>query len=442
MQLDMPTISVVAISVTAILGLVLVFTWWRERTNLLTGWWGVAQFIMSAGIIIAIIAIRRNDANLHAFGQSWMILSAAIMWMALRQFEGRKLHPFWIFIWPVAFLIAQFAGLFATFDDRLILACTALAALSFLAAIELAHDSSERLISRWPAVVLLIATGASYLTWLPLTLTMPIQEAGLVFASTWFPAVVLIALLGRVALAFIVLAIVKERQELEQRMDALTDPLTGLPNRRALFEAAEILAEHARYLKGDPISVLVFDLDHFKKINDTYGHRLGDRVLQLFADVLADKLEAGSIVGRLGGEEFAAILPGANLAAAGATAEAVRGAFAASAMVIDGANVAGTVSIGAASHEDITCDLGALFHRADGALYAAKSAGRNRVELIGQHEAMRFDDASAAIRSALDRREGQNIPPLDTWGNTRSYRRLRPNVDNIERARRIRPSLS
>ncbi len=442
MHLDMPTISVVAISVTAILGLVLVFTWWRERTSLLTGWWGVAQLLMAAGIVIAIIASGANNADLHAFGQAWMILSAALMWMAVRQFEGRKLHFFWIAVWPVAFLLAQFADLLETFDVRLVLACTVVAALSFLAALELARDGSERLMSRWPAVVLLFSTGASYLAWLPLTLSMPIHEAGLIFASSWLPTVVLIALLGRVALAFIILAIVKERLELEQRIDALTDPLTGLPNRRALFEAAATLAEHAKYLKGDPISVLVFDLDHFKKINDTYGHRLGDRVLQLFADVLAEKLEAGSIVGRLGGEEFAAILPGADLATAAATAEAVRGAFAATAMVIDGASVAGTVSIGAASHDDIACDLGALFHRADGALYAAKSAGRNRVELLAPHEAMRFEDASAAIRSALDRRDGQNFPPLDTWGNTRRYRRLRPYIHSAQRSRRTGPALS
>src|SRR5438552_12661067 len=120
------------------------------------------------------------------------------------------------------------------------------------------------------------------------------------------PWVILVATLERVALAFVVLALVKEREELKQRINALTDPLTGLPNRRALFAAAERLREHSKYLKGDPISVLVFDLDHFKKINDTFGHRFGDRVLQLFAHTMSERLETGSIVGRLGGEEFAA----------------------------------------------------------------------------------------------------------------------------------------
>jgi diguanylate cyclase (GGDEF)-like protein len=235
---------------------------------------------------------------------------------------------------------------------------------------------------------------------------------------------------------------VKERQELKQRTDALTDPLTGLPNRRALFEAAEKLAQHSKYLKGDPISVLVFDLDHFKKINDTFGHRLGDRVLQVFAGTLSDNLESGSIVGRLGGEEFAAILPGANLETAATTAETIRATFAAEAASIDGLAVAGTVSVGAAAHDDIDSDFGTLFHRADGALYAAKNAGRNRVGLLGPHEVMLFEEASAAIRAALDRRDGQDYPSPEKWGSTRRYRRSRLTEGPAPRPRRGGPALS
>ena len=406
---------------TAILGFVLIFSWSRTPASPLTGWWGLAQLVMSAGIVVAIEAIQWNDTDLHAIGQSLMIFSAALMWMAVRQFEGRTLNPIWLVVWPIAFLVAQWLGYLGSFDIRLILACSFLAVLSFAPAAELSRNVSEPLASRWPTVILLIATGAGYLIWLPLTLTMPIGEVSLVFASRWFPAVILIATLGRIALAFAVLAMVKERQELEQRTMALTDPLTGLPNRRALFEAAEKLAQHSKYLKGDPISVLVFDLDHFKRINDTFGHRLGDRVLQLFARTLSDKLASGSIVGRLGGEEFAAILPGANLETAAHTAEAVRATFATSAATIDGAPVAGTVSVGAACHDDIDCDLNTLFHMADGALYAAKSAGRNRVELLGPHGVVRTTDAGVLARSAFSKLDGH--AGAETWRKTRRHRR-------------------
>ncbi len=386
MTLDMPTVSLVSLSVTAILGLILVFAWWQERRSALTLWWGSAQLVMSLGIVIAVTGLNTRNDDLHAFGQACMILSAALMCMAARQFEGRRVRALWVFAAPMVFLLAQRGDYLDSFDARLIVTCAVMAAFSLAAALEFARGRTERLVSRWPAIVFLIATGIGYLTWLPLTVSMPIGEVGLVFSSTWFPWVILVATLERVALAFVVLAMVKEREELKQRTDALTDPLTGLPNRRALFAAADKLREHSKYLKGDPISVLVFDLDHFKKINDTFGHRFGDRVLQLFARTMAARLETGSIVGRLGGEEFAAILPGADLATAGVTAEEIRAAFAGAATLLDGIHVASTVSIGAAASDDIDCDLGALFHRADGALYAAKNGGRNRVELICPHE--------------------------------------------------------
>src|SRR5690606_18502361 len=110
-------------SVTAVLGFVLIFTWTIDRKNQLTGWWGVSQFLMSGGIIIAIIAARHNNGDLHAFGQAWMLLSSALMWMAVRHFEGRRLHTFWVVVWPTAFLLAQIAGVFTSFDIRLVVAC-------------------------------------------------------------------------------------------------------------------------------------------------------------------------------------------------------------------------------------------------------------------------------------------------------------------------------
>ncbi len=434
MPLDMLTITVVSISVTTILGFVLIFSWSRDPSSPLTGWWGLAQLVTSAGIVIALVAIRRNDTDLHAVGQAWMIFAAALMWMAVRQFEGRKIHLVWLIIWPAAFLIAESLGYLESFDIRLILACTFLAVLSFAPAAELSRDASEPLVSRWPTVFLLVATGVGYLTWLPLALTMPVGEVSLVFASRWFPAVILIATLGRIALAFAVLAMAKERQEHKQRMDALTDPLTGLPNRRALFEAAAKLSQHSKYLKGDPVSVLVFDLDHFKRINDTFGHRLGDRVLQLFASTLSHKLQSGTFAGRLGGEEFAAILPGANLETAAHTAETIRATFATSAEVIDGEPVAGTVSVGAACHDDLDCDLNTLFHLADGALYAAKSAGRNRVELLGPHGVVRTLDADVLARSAFSKLDGHD--GAATWRNMRRYRRSGAHASSTPRPRR------
>jgi diguanylate cyclase (GGDEF)-like protein len=420
MILDMPTISLVSLSATTILGLLLCYMWWRERSSALIGWWGVAQLVMASGLAFASTAAFIGDSRLTAFAQALMVLSAAILWMAMREFEGRSLNPVLVAAWPCGFLVAAALGL--SFDQRLILASTLLGILYLMTGAELIRRPTDRLVSRWPAVILLGIIGLGYLAWMPLTLTMPIRAAGHVYASAWMPAVILISLLGRIALAFVVLAIVKERQETRQRMFALTDALTGLPNRRALFEAAENLTEQGGYNRADPIAVLVFDLDHFKKINDTYGHRLGDHVLQLFSETMSDSLDADSIIGRLGGEEFAAILPGSDLSTATAQAESVRIAFAEAAAIIDGCPVAGTVSIGVASHHDITCDIGALFHRADSALYAAKHTGRNRVQVIGPDEPSQFEEPCQDARSVPHRwfTDG-HMPPLAARA-TRRYR--------------------
>jgi diguanylate cyclase (GGDEF)-like protein len=402
MHLDMLTMSAVSIAVTAILGLVLVFTWARAGGTPFVGWWGLAMLLQSAGVIIAAAASARNAADLLTVGNATMLIADGLKWQASRQFAHRPANLFITFAGPAGFLLAAHSGYVETFDGRLILVCTLMALYNFAAAGELARANGERLISRWPAVVLLLLTGAGFLSWLPLIVAMPIHHASAVFSSSWFPAVILVTLLIRIALAFIVLSMAKERQEMEQRADALTDALTGLPNRRALFEAADSLGQ--RRNAGDPISVLLFDLDYFKQTNDTFGHEVGDRVLKLFATTVAEHLNGSAIVARLGGEEFAAILLQTDLAAAVGAAETVRHAFAKSAAIVDGLAIGGTVSVGAASDMDIDSGLDGLFRRADAALYAAKRAGRNRVELLAADDEQAFAELKATVRTA--RRKG------------------------------------
>jgi diguanylate cyclase (GGDEF)-like protein len=383
MHLDMLTISAVNVTVTLVLGLVLVFTWMRERTSALVGWWGLAQLVMAAGMLVSAVAASLGDhAVIVTVGAASMILAEALKMACGAQVRAPAGQSDLDRGWPVAFLLIADSGYVGTFDGRLILCCAIVAAYNLAAAIELARGKKEGLVSRIPAVILLAVAGIGYLSWLPLILKMPIGRAQLAFTREWFATVVLVAVALRVALAFIVLALAKERAQMQQRNEALTDSLTGLPNRRALIEAAGRLERRGAPAQ-DPISVLLFDLDHFKKINDAYGHRLGDHVLKLFAATLSQQIDGKSIIGRLGGEEFAAILPGVHPAVAVGVAESVRSAFEASATLVDGVAVRSTVSVGAASDASVGCDLGALFHRADAALYRAKNAGRNRVELVG-----------------------------------------------------------
>jgi diguanylate cyclase (GGDEF)-like protein len=155
------------------------------------------------------------------------------------------------------------------------------------------------------------------------------------------------------------------------------DPLTGMFNRRGFSEATGRVIEREANA-GRPVTVLIFDIDHFKSINDRFGHPAGDEILKLFSTVVINTLRISDLSGRIGGEEFAALLP-CSLEEGVLAAERVREAFAASGIVVDEGPVDTTVSIGVAGGPAGT-ELEVLLAAADTALYQAKRGGRNRVE--------------------------------------------------------------
>jgi diguanylate cyclase (GGDEF)-like protein/PAS domain S-box-containing protein len=187
--------------------------------------------------------------------------------------------------------------------------------------------------------------------------------------------------LERIAFAANLAAIAIENrdayEELERR--AYTDYLTGLTNRRRFLEQAE--SELARTLRyGGELSILMLDIDRFKQVNDTYGHKVGDLVLQKLSETCLATLRDIDIVGRLGGEEFAILLPETGDKPAMEAAERLRAALAAAQVVLSGGlPLHFTVSIGVATLKDKEANIDTLLNQADQALYRAKSAGRNRV---------------------------------------------------------------
>jgi diguanylate cyclase (GGDEF)-like protein len=159
----------------------------------------------------------------------------------------------------------------------------------------------------------------------------------------------------------------------------MTDEHTRLPNRRAFFTHAEESLARARR-GGEPLSLLALDIDHFKRINDTHGHEVGDRVLQRVAHGARSALRAADVVGRTGGEEFLALLPRTGPADAAEVAERLRRAVERLAVADLAAGLAVTVSVGVASLASGE-SIEDLVRRADAALYRAKQSGRNRVEV-------------------------------------------------------------
>jgi len=165
------------------------------------------------------------------------------------------------------------------------------------------------------------------------------------------------------------------------RQATLTDPLTGAPNRKLMLQEGPRLIE-ATLRAGKPVSFFMLDLDHFKNVNDTYGHAAGDEVLRAFSQALSVRVRTSDIFARMGGEEFAVLAPNAGLEEALELGERIRKAVEDLRIPVQGSELSITVSIGVATTTAAvrtTTTLGALVACADKAMYEAKGAGRNRV---------------------------------------------------------------
>lgn len=172
----------------------------------------------------------------------------------------------------------------------------------------------------------------------------------------------------------------KKRLEGELHRLATTDVLTQSSNRRHFFECARREFEHARQY-GSPLAFLLLDLDDFKKINDRYGHQLGDQVLQRLAQCGANALRRGDLFGRIGGEEFAAVFPGCEQDVALQVAERLQREVQRLSFQYEGVDFGITVSQGLTSMRAADASLEAIYARADAAMYLAKRQGKNQIAL-------------------------------------------------------------
>jgi len=176
--------------------------------------------------------------------------------------------------------------------------------------------------------------------------------------SGWLDLLSLEALLFTISIAFILLAMAKERTEYRHRAAARTDPLTGIANRRGFMEQTALSRRTAAGTQ--PTAVLLFDLDHFKTINDRYGHAVGDRTLQIFADIARAHVGVAGTVGRWGGDEFVAVLYNTSREIAATVAERIQVALERAADDIDGRLVGATVSTGMAFSSHGSFELPAM----------------------------------------------------------------------------------
>jgi diguanylate cyclase (GGDEF)-like protein len=404
MSLDVNTLFLVTVYVEAILGLLLLFAWVQNPNIRAVAWWGSAHILRAGSIGLFGMYGGIPDAISIDFANAILFTSFAMIWMGARVFDGRPVEPLLLVAGSAIWLIViRMPGLDTIPEFRFLLGSGIVAAYTWLAAYEFWRGRGEPLVSRLPVIFLMFADGALYLLRTPLAAMLPWNKlsSSNIAGSVWLTTMSFEALLFTISIAFILLAMAKERAELRHKVAAMVDPLTGMANRRAFLLDGELLAK--KHLTAPcPVAALVIDLDHFKTINDRFGHAIGDRVLQIFADVANKSLRTTDLVGRVGGEEFAAVLYNVQRDMLVNIAERIRSRFAEATTSVDDCAVGATLSIGVALNLDAPLDVSELLGLADRALYNAKENGRNRIEVLTWDGGRRrWDDARSSDLDAV-----------------------------------------
>ena len=395
MWFDLDTLFFTTVFTSAVAGLLLLLTWLQNRSVAALALWGGAFTLGASGF--ALITLRGVIPDIWSIviGNGVLAASYGIGWLGVRRFEGRPLVvPAALAgaaIWFAACAIDEF---YAKPHARVALIVAIVAGYTLLNAWEFYRGRDAGLMSRWPIIVVLLAHAMIFVVRVPLAGTWPLlgEERS---PLGWHVALVLESILAGFCIAYLLGSMARERIVLVFQREALVDPLTGVANRRAFFEQGEKLLRRVLHSRRS-VAVLAFDLDAFKGINDRFGHQTGDGVLRAFCDSATATLRPGDLFGRVGGEEFACLLPNASRHGAAQVAERLRARFAGTPIAVGKTTLNATVSVGVALSEVQSQDLTELLASADKALYRAKANGRNRVELAPPRLAVVESPAAAA----------------------------------------------
>jgi len=304
-------------------------------------------------------------------------LACGMVWNASRVFHGRKPNLPGLVLGAMAWIAAVMTLDPGASALRMTIGAGIVAIYCGADRYRIVVGTPQNITKRWPAIAdtgaARFRTDAADPTWRPAATTAICSPAA--SGLTVFAIELVLYAVGTV---FVIFMLVSERTVTAHRTAASMDPLTGMFNRRGFAEATSRVIEREANA-GRPVTVLIFDIDHFKSINDRFGHPAGDEILKLFSAVVVNTLRITDLSGRVGGEEFAALLP-CSLEEGVLAAERVREAFECSGIVDETGPVDTTVSIGVAGGPAGT-ELEVLLAAADTALYQAKRSGRNRVEV-------------------------------------------------------------
>jgi diguanylate cyclase (GGDEF)-like protein len=372
MHFDGATVLYITTLISLAIGALLLSSGSPRRGDPALRFWGAGDLLAALGILLLSQRGVWSDALTVDLANALIVLTYGCFWSGTRHFVRKPLVPTIIMVGPLLWLAAcQVESFHESVVARLVLSSVLFAGYGIAACWEL-FRLPEKLPSKLPLLGVLSLHITFYTARIPLALMEKPKSAGIIH-SPWIGVIATESLLFLVASSFLLVCLAKERSEGRERTLATLDPLTGVLNRRSFFDTLTAVLSKCHTV-GAQAAVLMIDVDHFKQINDRFGHPAGDRALQAVASAIVQSLRAGDICGRIGGEEFACLLPRCSGVQALAVAERLRR----SVSDIPDHNI--TVSVGAASTNDpklIT--LEDVIGAADQALYQAKRAGRNRV---------------------------------------------------------------
>jgi diguanylate cyclase (GGDEF)-like protein len=375
MVLDTTTLRIAFGLMALVLVLLFYFSAYRVTRSPYSGWWCVALVFFLAGSACFLLDGSRHQVWANPLGNVLLVHGGVAVWAGARSLRTVR-TPRWAFTGlPLVTLVASVLDSPAT--------NTWSGGVVFLAAmtvsIGLASRELWRLEPGYSRVRIPMAAAAGgmavfyFFRWLAFVLE---GQDGPTFVSVFGSAVTtMVTMVLLVVVSFSMAALSSEQQTRALRVVASRDDLTGLLNRKAFLDlAAEQLSD--RSTSGGHGALILADLDHFKNINDTYGHAAGDDALKRFAQTCTDTVRTTDLVGRYGGEEFVLLLPGASAERAESVSAEISRRLAATSTP-DGIAMP-TVSYGISAYDAGTIDANDLIAEADAALYLAKSLGRNR----------------------------------------------------------------
>jgi diguanylate cyclase (GGDEF)-like protein len=402
MSLDTSTLYLVATMVAAMLGAMLLFFGKQENIPALK-WWGSAYLLGGTSVALWTFAGNTLGETLSLALNVVGFVACGMVWNASRVFHGRKSSLPGLVLGAIAWIAVVMTLEPGAATMRLTIGAGIVAVYAALTATELWFERRRTMQKRWPAIAVPVAHGFALM--LPILLGNLLHPQDDMFSgSIWVTLFSVELMLYAIGTVFVIFMLVSERTVTGHKTAASMDPLTGMFNRRGFAEATSRVIEREASA-GRPVTVLIFDIDHFKSINDRFGHPAGDEILKLFAAIVVNTLRITDLSGRIGGEEFAALLP-CSLEEAVIAAERVREAFANSGIVLEDRAVDTSVSVGVAGGPAGT-ELEVLLAAADAALYQAKRGGGNRVEAA---EELPLSLESWPRKTAGDVRQPQQQP--------------------------------